>query len=273
MVNSLKKFLQNKNTVTVIGVVLAIVVLYVAYNMRVKSAINPVVVPYAVQQISPGTQITSEMVGTREVPPSMLSGKVITNLSEVIDKYSNADTVIPEGSLFYERTVVEKEQLPANIILDYPKGNVLFNLDVSTDSTYGNSVYPGNYIDIWLKAIYKIPKEQLDSGNYNPNDANKVMYSKLISNVKVLAVKDSNGDAVFANLDEKKTPAMVIFSVEEQMFILLRKAQNMQTFETSIEIVPTNESLKQNPGDQVISSEKMKEWINVNTVWDETLES
>ena len=31
MVTSLKKFLQNKNTVTVVGVVLAVVVLYVEY--------------------------------------------------------------------------------------------------------------------------------------------------------------------------------------------------------------------------------------------------
>ena len=42
-----KKFLQNKNTVTIVGVVLAIMVLYVAYTMRVKNAINPITVPYA----------------------------------------------------------------------------------------------------------------------------------------------------------------------------------------------------------------------------------
>lgn len=272
MVSSFKKFLQNKNTVTVVGVVLAIVLLYVAYNMRVKAAINPQIVPYAVQQISPGTQITSDMVSTREVPPSMLSGDVITSQNDVIDKYSSADTIIPEGSLFYERTVVEKEQLPANIILDYPKGYELFNLSVDTESTYGNSVYPGNYIDVWLKAIFKIPEEAFRTGNFNIDDANKVMYSKLLKNVKILAVKDANGDAVFSNLDEEKVPSMIIFAVPEDMFILLRKAQNMQTYETSIEIVPTNESLKDNPGDTEVSSEKMKEWINVNTVWDETME-
>ncbi len=272
MVTSFKKFLQNKNTVTVIGVVLAIVILYVAYNMRVKQAINPITVPYAVETISPGTQITSDLVGTREVPPSMLEGDVITNQSDVIDKYSNADTVIPKGSLFYERTVVEKEQLPANIILDYPKGDVLFNLSVGIDSTYGNSVYPGNYIDVWLKARFIIPPEALQSGNFNLQDANKVMYSRLLKNVKILAVKDANGDAVFANLDEEKVPSMIVFSVPEEMFILLKKAQNMQTYETSLEIVPTNESLKDNPDDISVSSDKMKEWINVNTVWDETLE-
>ena len=272
MVNNLKKFLQNKNTVTVIGVVLAIVVLYVAYNMRVNSAIKPITVPYALEQISPGTQITSEMVGTREVPPSMLAGNVITSQSQVIDKFSSADTVIPEGSLFYERTVVEKEQLPANIILDYPKGYVLFNMDVSIDSTYGNSVYPGNYVDVWLRAVNNISKEQLESGNFNPDEVNKVMYSKLIKNVKILAVKDSAGNPVFSNLDDKKTPSMIIFAVPEDIFVLLRKAQNMQTYETSIELVPTNESLKDNPGEIEVTIDKMKEWINKLTVWDETME-
>ena len=91
----IKKFLQNKNTVTVLGVVVAIIILYVAYNMRVQSAINPINVPYAKEQISPGTQITANMVGTRAVPPSMLEGDVITSQSAVIDKYSSADTVIP----------------------------------------------------------------------------------------------------------------------------------------------------------------------------------
>ena len=43
--NGLLKFLQNKNTVTVIGVVAAVLVLYVGYNIRVKNAINPITVP------------------------------------------------------------------------------------------------------------------------------------------------------------------------------------------------------------------------------------
>ena len=145
-------------------------------------------------------------------------------------------------------------------------------MDVSTDSTYGNSVYPGNYVDVWLRAVNNITDEMLATGKFNPDEVNKVMYSKLIKNVKILAVKDGNGDAVFSNLDEEKTPAMIIFAVPEDIFVLLRKEQNKQTYETSIEIVPTNESLKDNPGSAEVTSDKMKEWINANTVWDETLE-
>lgn len=265
----LKKLLQNKNTVTVLCVVLGIVILYVAYNMRVKSAINPVSVPYALQDISPGTQITSDMVGTRQVPPSMLEGEVLLSKSDVIDKYSNADTVIPKGNVFYKRTVVEKEQLPGNIILEYPKGYVLFNLDATTNSTYGNSVYPGNYIDIWLKAVTKI--DENDANAIHSTKANMVMYSKLISNIKVLAVQDSNGDPVFSNLDEEKQPASIIFALPEDMFVLLKKAENMREYNVTIDLVPTNEGSKDDPDGIKLASEQMVEFINKNTVWEENI--
>ena len=100
LTTGLRKFLQNKNTVTVIGVVLAIFILYFAYTMRIKSSINPITVPYAAEQIDAGVQITESMIATRQVPPSMLEGDVITNKGEIVDKYSSVDTVIPKGSLF-----------------------------------------------------------------------------------------------------------------------------------------------------------------------------
>ena len=63
-----KKFMQNKNTVTVVGVILAIVILYIAYTMRIKSSINPITVPYAAQQIPAGTQITENMISKSTTP-------------------------------------------------------------------------------------------------------------------------------------------------------------------------------------------------------------
>ena len=62
LTGGLTKFLQNKNTVTVVGVVAAIFVLYIAYTARVKAATNPTKVPYAVRQIAAGTQITEKDV-------------------------------------------------------------------------------------------------------------------------------------------------------------------------------------------------------------------
>ena len=263
LVTNFKKFLQNKNTVTVIGVILAIIVLYFAYTMRINSAIHPVSVPYAAEQIKAGTQITESQISTREVPPSMLDGEVILNVGEIVDKYAAADTVIPKGSLFYKRAVVEKEQLPGSIILDYPKNYVLYNLKVDTNSTYGNSVFPGNYVDVWLKAEVKLADDQI-AGN---SAANKVMYGKLISNVKVLAVKDASGQAVFQNMDENRAPAMVVFALPQEYYVLLSKASYMRTYSTEIKLVPTNEGNKDEPGELELSSEDLKEWINNNTAW------
>lgn len=256
----IKKFLTNKNTVTIIGVVAAVLVLYIGYNWRVKQATNPISVPYAVKTIKPGLQITEDMVGETEVPPSMLKGDVIRSKESVINKYANADSIIPEGSLFYSRAVVEKEMLPNSIILDYPKGYVLYYMDVNTTTTYGNSIYPGNYIDIYLKAINKI-EDSNDAGN------DKIMVGKLLENVKVLAVKDSAGNAVFSNVDDNATPAMIIFAVPSEYFILLKKAGFLRAYDTSLIPVPTSESLKDNPGELQLSSNDLKDFINRVTMW------
>ena len=264
----IKKFLSNKNTVTVVGVVVAVLVLYIAYNMRVQAAVNPISVPYAKEQINPGTQITSEMVGTIEVPPSMLTGDVLTNQADIIDKYTDADILIPEGSLFYSRQVVEKEQLPANIILDYPKGYVLYNMPVNTETTYGNSIYPGNYIDIYLRITRKATEGQAAT----TNDQRELMqYGKFLENVKVLAVKDSSGQPVFSNLDEQRTPAMIVFALPEEYYILLKKASYLSLYDSELVPVPTNESIKDNPGDLKMSSESLREWIETVTYWDESI--
>jgi len=265
LTNGLKKFLQNKNTVTAIGVVVAILVLYVGYNMRVRSAINPITVPYARVEISPGIQITEDMVGTTQVPPSMLQGDVLRSQSQVIDKYTSPDSIIPKGSLFYARTVIEEEQLPSNIILKYPKGYVLYNMSVTTASTYGNSIYPENYIDIYLKAVNKY-----EEGITSQADADRIMLGKLVENVKVLAVKDSSGQPVFSNLSEQKTPAMIVFAVPEEYYILLKKAEFLRNYETTLIPVPTNESLEDEPGELSISSEQLKNWINRVTIWTES---
>ena len=261
--NTIKKIISNKNTVTIIGVVLATMVIYVAYTIRVNNAISPISVPYARQQISPGTLITSDMVGSRDVPPGLIKGEVIRNAREVINKYSSANTVIPQGSLFYTSTVVNKEQVP-NVIPDYPSGYVLYNMKVNTTTTYGNSMYPGNYIDIYLKAVNKIL-----SGETMTDDANKVMLGKLLENVKILAVKDSAGQALFADLDNQKVPSMIVFAVPEDYYILLKKAEYLSSYESTLIPVPTNESLKDKPGDLKLSSESLRDWINRVTIWEE----
>ena len=60
---------------------------------------------------------------------------------------------------------------------------------------------------------------------------------------------------------------MIIFAVPEEIYILLKKASYMRSYETTIDLVPTNESLKDEPDSLQISSEQLKDWINAHTAW------
>ena len=104
IITTVKRFLGNKNTVTILGVILGIVVLYIGYNYRVKQATTPVTVPYAKEEISSRTLITSDMIGYMEVSSSVVneSPNMITNASELINNYVAFGTTIPANSLFYD---------------------------------------------------------------------------------------------------------------------------------------------------------------------------
>ena len=171
----LKKFLQNKNTVTFIGTALILVILYFGYNWRIQQAITPVKVPYAKSTIQPRTRITEDMIDYMEVLPDMVNSDTIVNIKNIVGKWSNYNTIIPKGSLFYNATVVTSDELPDAALISIPDGYVPFNLRVDINTTYGNSIFPNNYIDLYLKAL----------------DADgKPIVGKLLENVKVLDVKD-----------------------------------------------------------------------------------
>lgn len=263
---TIKKFLSNKNTVTIVGILVGLVVLYIGYNYRINSAINPITVPYATQTIAARTKITSDMIGSIEVPPSMLKGDPITSVSQIVGKYTNVNTVIPKGSLFYSASVVSQSELPDSIIYNYTDGYVLVNMSVTTATTYGNKIYPGNYIDIYLKVVNKI-----DEDNITSDTEDKLWIGKLLENVKVLDVIDSNGDSVFDDPENPKTPAQIIFAVPEEYHILLRKAMYLRTYEATLIPVPTAESTKENPGEVTIANEELRDFINKVTVWNATV--
>ena len=57
-----KKFLSNKNTITILGVLVGIVVLYLGYNWRVTKSVQPVLVPLANTTMISGTKITENEI-------------------------------------------------------------------------------------------------------------------------------------------------------------------------------------------------------------------
>jgi len=252
--SALKRFLGNKNTVTIIGTILIVLVLYVGYQARISSAIRPVRVPVARETIQPRTRITSDMVMEISVPSDLLQGRagqdIITNREEIIDRFSNVNALIPQYSLFFRDAVLDRRELPDLATLELQPGEVLFNLPVSMETTFGNSLFPGNFIDIYFKSL---------------NDDRRVQYGRLIANVRIIAVKDSEGRNVFDNTEERRRPAMLIFAVPSNMNILLRQAMYLREFNAELIPVPLEENTNENVR-PTIASNFLASFIRSKTV-------
>ena len=250
---SMKKFLGNKNTVTILGVILCLIILYIGYNYRINSKVELVQVPYAKETIQPRTYITQSMIGTMNVPKSFLVGKYYTRTENIVGKYSNYNTIIAEGSLFYTDLVVSKENLPDSAFQDVPEGYTVINYPVTIASTYANSMAPGSYINIYYKSL---------------NDNGEIMFGKFISNIKVLDVKDSSGQHVFENSEETRTPAYMLFAVPEETHLLLRKALYLDEYDVELILIPNTATLTDEDKNTVrVSSDDIENFINSKTVF------
>ncbi|MBE6149731.1 MAG: hypothetical protein E7170_03285 [Firmicutes bacterium] len=218
---SIKKFITNKNVVTVIGVIAILGLLYWGYNSTIEKETKPMQVPVATTTIQPRTQITDDMITMITVPAASVSENVMTYKALIVGQYTDVNTVIPQGSMFYTDVIVDEKDLPDSAFVEVPEGQRPYALSVTVESTYGNSIFPGNVIDVFMKAT---------------DDNGQVMVGRLLQDVKVLAVKDSMGNNVFENTAESRTPATITFGVPEDIYVLLKKAEYLKSL--GVELFP-----------------------------------
>ncbi len=264
---SLKRFFANKNTVTILGVLVGIAVLYFGYNMRINQQIEQVTVLVAKQNIQPRSKITSDMVETASIAKVMYDKmmgnygegvSVLRNASELSSftdgAYANINSLIPAGTPLIRGTnVVERSKIPSSVLLKIEKGQIPYAFSINYSDTYGNAIMDNTYVNIYMKAV---------------GDDGKTMIGKLIENVKVLAVLDSSGRDVFENTDENRTPSTFIFSVDEDLHLLLRKARYLSGNSVELIPVPVVESISDNDfeGSIQITSSYLREFIESRTI-------
>lgn len=252
---SAKRFITNKNTVTIIGVIIILVILYYGYQSTINNAVNPVKVPVAANLIGPQEEITVEDISWIEVPSISKPSNVVLNESQIVGKYTAINATIPKGSMFYSDILVEKDQLPGkwldklktdvNGVTDSP-----YYLSVNIVTTYGKSIQPDDYVDFYMKA---------------KDESGLIMFGKLIENVQILAVKDSSGEDVFTSVESDKTPAYLFFGVPEELHVLLRKANYLTNLGVEIVVVPHGGAVPVT-GDVEVSSEYLRDFIDANTI-------
>lgn len=243
---TIKRFLGNKNTVTILAVLAGIIILWYFYNYRVEQAITTIQIPYAVTNIDTGKKIETDNIEYKEITKSTLEDSdIITNITELEDKYICEGTSIPANGFFYNSQVCEKSELPNSLFENIPEGYTLYTLSVDNEMTYANSIMPGDYIDLYMEAT---------------DDEGQVLFGPLIESIEVLAVRDSSGSDVFWD-SEAGDSAFLLFTVPDDYHKLLNIADLISGYSISIIPVPRSASYTQNPGETEIGSQTLYDFI------------
>ena len=223
LIKNIKNVLLNRNTVTILAVLAGVIVLWFFYNMTVNNAINPQRVPVATRTITAKEMITSEDFEFVEINNGFLqNANVITNTGQLVGRYVKNETSITKGTMFYQEQVVDRDELKEREQEDLPDGYTIYSLTVNNTSTYANSIYPGDKIDLWLKA-------EIDG---------MIVYDEFINSIEVVSVKDSRGANVFDS-EESGEPARLYFAVTTEMATYLELIERINGFQ--VFPVPRNE--------------------------------
>ena len=240
----IKKVLANKNTMTILLVLVGVVALYAVYNSKVKDAISLVKVPYAKAEITSRTKVSSDMIGYVQIQNSILKKykNIVKSSSDIIDHYINYGSTIPENSFFYSDVLLAKNVTPSSEIDSIKDGYTVFTLGVTFDSTYGNSIYPGNYIDLYVE------------GSVN----GKILFGRLIKAIEVMGVFDADGNSVFESSSEQRTPKYMFFAVPDNIYKLLNTAEAIGL---TIYPIPRNATYSSDTDTPTIDSQYINNYI------------
>jgi len=237
-----KRFVGNKNTVTILCVVAGLIVLYVGYNYRVKSAIDPEMLPYAKVNLEARHVITAEDIGYMDVNRAVIkkSSNVVKNANDLIGKEVMYGNEIQAGSLFYTDDFTDPKLGPDYVLNDIADGHTAFSLSVNPLATYGNNIAIGSFIDLFFKG---------------EDDYGKFIYTNFVKSIQVLDVRDSKGVSLANSKSDK--PAELLFSVPDSLYSLLVKADKVG------ELVPIRRdgSYTAEPGETEVSSSYVRSYV------------
>ena len=239
-----KRFFSNPNTVTFLLVIILIIVVYFVYANMVTNATKPVSVPYAVNAIGPRTVITRNDIGTVKVSSSFLTSsgnKIITTQANIVDKYVAPTFQIPANSFFYSDALTDRDTADTTAFDDLPNGYTIYNLKTDFHKTYGCSIMPGNYIDLFMKT-------EDEDGN--------IVFGLFIKSIQVRDVVDSKKNNVYKSTNDNAEPQPdeLWFAVPTYYYELLKKAELIGDIE--FVPVPRNLSYTENPeGTEIVDND------------------
>lgn len=261
----MKKNKAMKKQVVAISTVAALIFGIVGYTQyKINAEVDKVPVIYTTKEISPRTEIKENMVSVRYVPSQGVPPNAIRSSKQVVGKWTVSGFGVSKNSMLFKEKISKKDDLPDSSILSLRKGEVAFSLLVDLETSLGNSIIPNSNVDLYFRT-----KKQ-DISN---QEGMEVLYGKLASQIRVVAVKDAQATNVFQtegvekeeNEDELKNEnkersmaSIYIFAVPEELNVMLNRAKLVG------EVVPvaTSEAYTPNKKEERLSETEIMRYID-----------
>jgi pilus assembly protein CpaB len=217
---SIKDFISKHKILVSILITLMIGYLGIlAYKQVITDTTKMVKVPVAAEYIKSRKQITEDDVKYIEVPEYIVLNNTITDINEIIGKYVNAYDSVAEDSLFYKDIVVSSEDLKDASMFELNKGEVAITIEVDATTTYSNTILPDSKIDLYYQG----------KGQTKDSEELYIIYGEVVKNVRIIAVKDKDGNNIQIDSENEPTIMVVALSQEDAHLVGLAKALGIVT--------------------------------------------
>ncbi|WP_251136157.1 Flp pilus assembly protein CpaB [Exiguobacterium sp. S90] len=224
---------QTKRKIIAAALSLTVVGSMYAYNAyAVETAVNPTKIVLVKNDIQPHTKITEEMIFEREVPGNAIPPNAYLSKEEVVGKYTTEGFGISANSFFLKNNVKSKNKLPDSAILSLQEGEVAFPLLVDLETSSGNSIVPGTFVDLYFLNVEGSQGELMTDVS-----SKSVLFGGLFPQVRVTSVKDNETNDAFREEQDsegetrevKSAARLYTLAVTPAQLQYLNRAKNLGT--------------------------------------------
>jgi Flp pilus assembly protein CpaB len=210
----------NKNKLILVGLILCISLISLGISiLYVNHELELIEVYVAKEDLESRTLMDESAIRLIKVPKAYLSETVVLKKEEILNKYIRLNVSIPKGSLIYESSIERLDEAIDEPTLLLKVNQAVFAIDVNMNSTSGNTLQKGSKIDIY--ATIKHNRETI--------------VDLLFKQVRVLSIKDKNGNEVDPNTNQ--IPKIMLVAIDQVEIPILTKVIAIG----DITITPTSE--------------------------------
>lgn len=192
--------MKDKQSLMHLGIAVGLCLLAVGGSLLYIHNQLELVEVYVAKEVLPARSLLNEeSLRKIKVPKAYLSEDALLEKDLIVGKYVKIYASIPKGSLVYGSTIESIEESIDQPSLLLKANQAVYAIDVSLSSTSGNTLQTGSKVDIY--GTLKVGRE--------------TKVDLLFKQVRVISVKDKNGNEIDRKSNQLPKLLLVAFDQEE----------------------------------------------------------